>query len=240
LFSAIGDGYDDIRKQTRSVGVTTSTVDMDVVPIIEPDGEAGALYIPDRTLEKWIPTNPPGHTQWTTDVNTKAGGRFKPLVKLIKWWRRQNPTGGARQPKGFVLECMVAECMDFNETHYGELTARLFESIVGRYALQIAFGLVPHIADPAVPGNNVLSNVSFDDFKSFYELVKEHADIARATMNVDDEDGANELWRLIFGARFARKSEKAAGLLSGAIASSPGMFDFPDRAVKPKRPAGFA
>ena len=27
---------------------------MDVVPIIEPYGEGGGLFIPDRTLDKWL------------------------------------------------------------------------------------------------------------------------------------------------------------------------------------------
>jgi hypothetical protein len=239
LYDAISDGYDDIRKQTRSVGVTTSTVDMDVVPIIEPDGEGNGLYIPDRELLKWLPTNPPGHTTWTTEINAKAGGRFKPLVKLMKWWRRQNPTTG-RHPKGFVIECIVEACMDCDETHFGELFTKTLANIVSKYGVYVALGIVPTIADPAVSGNSVTSAISPEDFKSFFELVKEHAELARTAMGLEDQGEATALWRQIFGSRFpAPPSEKALGLLSAAITPTPGL-QFPDRPVKPRKPAGFA
>ena len=28
----------------------------------------GKLYIPDRKLSKWVETNPPRHTEWTTEM----------------------------------------------------------------------------------------------------------------------------------------------------------------------------
>ncbi len=82
LCKTLREEYDVLRKQARSVGVFTSTADMDVVPIIAPYGMNGTLYIPDRNLEDWLLTNPPAHTKWATDVNASSGGRFKPLVKL--------------------------------------------------------------------------------------------------------------------------------------------------------------
>ena len=88
LFKTLKKKYPNIRRQTRSVGIESNKADMDVVPIIP----YGLMYlIPDRKQKKWIPTNPPGHTKWTTEMNTLAGGRFKPLVKLMKWWRREHP-----------------------------------------------------------------------------------------------------------------------------------------------------
>lgn len=40
---------------------------MDVVPIIAPFGIENTLYIPDKKLNSWLETNPPGHTEWTTE-----------------------------------------------------------------------------------------------------------------------------------------------------------------------------
>ncbi len=112
--------YSTIRRQSRSVGIGTSNSDMDVVPIIAPYGMEGPLYIPDRKLEKWLETNPPVHTSWTTEVNTSSNGVFKPLVKLMKWWRREQPTVN-KKPKGFVIEVITSESADLVETQYGEL-----------------------------------------------------------------------------------------------------------------------
>ena len=238
LYDAISDGYDDIRKQQRSVGITTATVDMDVVPIIEPYGDGGGLFIPDRKLEQWLPTNPPGHTEWTTTRNAQADGRFKPLVKLVKWWRRQNPTTG-RHPKGFVLECIVSACMTDTETHYGASFTKCLERIVTEYQFYMALGIVPMISDPAVPANSVTSGISFEDFKSFYDLVCEHAAIARQALDATDQDEATKLWKQLFGSRFPGPPVTKAALLASA-AAPPITLGFPDRPVKPNKPSGFA
>jgi len=111
---------------TRSVGIKTSAVGIDVVPIIVPptlwqepfssdmglaDLSNYKLYIPDKKLAEWCGTSPPRQLKWATDLNKASNGMFKPTVKLVKWWRREHPTLHKR-PKGFVLECMVGECLD--------------------------------------------------------------------------------------------------------------------------------
>ena len=237
LYGTLKSKYSTIRKQARSVGIETDKVDMDVVPIIAPNGMDGTLYIPDRKKEDWLETNPPKHTSWTTEVNQDSDGRFKPLVKLMKWWRRENPTI-AKKPKGFVIECIVAECMDRNETKYGELFVGTLESIVNRYASYINLGLVPHIDDPGVPGNSVTSGITFAAFEGFYNKVKAHAEIGRKALNETDEEKSLKLWRDIFGARFpASGTKKSESLLKSAIVPS---LTFPNRAIEPKKPGGFA
>jgi hypothetical protein len=238
LYKAVRSGYSNVRKQQRSVGVETEQASMDVVPIIAPYGDAGSFYIPDRKLEKWVETNPPRHTQWTTETNDAAGGRFKPLVKLIKWWRRENPTLSKR-PKGFVMECIAAECMDMDETHYGQLFAKTLEAVVSRYHLSVVLERVPHIDDPGVPGNSVTDGMTFAAFEGFYRKAEAHASKAREALAEEDPEKATKLWREIFGDRFPKiKSAKAAGLLG--VAAAPRTALFPDRAVRPNKPSGFA
>ena len=238
LYSTLQEAYSEIRKQTRSVGIETSLADMDVVPIISPYDDDSLLYIPDRKLKDWVRTNPPGHTTWTTEVNDRAGKRFKPLVKLMKWWRRQNPTV-SKKPKGFVIECITAECMDYDETNYGELFVKLLDEIVRRYQTHISLEIVPFISDPSVPGNSVTDGMTFSAFRGFYNKVKNHADIGRRALEADNEEDATKLWREIFGDRFpATKTGKAAESLMGAALTS--NLSFPDRPVKPNTPGGFA
>ena len=50
LHQILNEKYDNTRKQSRSIGIETATVDMDVVPIIAPQGIDETLYIPDRKL----------------------------------------------------------------------------------------------------------------------------------------------------------------------------------------------
>lgn len=236
LFWSLNKEY-EVWRQGRSVGVKTPLVDMDVVPIIDIDG-SGTLYIPDRKLERWIRTNPPGHTTWTIDVNRQTGGRFKPLVKMMKWWRRTNPTISKR-PKGFVVECFTAKHMSAIEEHYGELFVGTLEAIVEEYQWHAYASQVPGLDDPGVPGHSVTLGMTTDAFVGFYNKAKEHAKLGRSALREPDLEKATEIWRVIFGPRFRATQARSVGLLRDATGAS-GALTFPDRKTGPVKPAGFA
>ena len=238
VFNVLTRHYTPTNRQARSVGVSTPTADMDAVPLIQPFDD-GNYYIPDRKQQQWLLTNPPGHTQWTTDTNNATGGRFKPLAKMFKWWRRENPTI-AKRPKGFMLEVLAAENMNHNETHYGELFVQLLETLVNRYAHEVSLGIVPSVSDPSMPENNIFNGISFAAFEGLYNKIKLHAAIGRPALLLDDQSEATEKWRQLFGSRFPRPPlRKAAGLLDAAPAAT-GLV-FPDHPVRPpNKPAGFA
>lgn len=235
LFWALHGEY-NVWRQGRSVGVETSRVDMDVVPIVEESN--GSLYIPDRKMKKWIPTNPPGHTDWTTETNRKMGGRFKPLVKMTKWWRRANPTISNR-PKGFVIECLAAKFMNPTQAHYGELFVGTLEAIAAAYKTEVAVGTVPFLEDPGVPGNSVMAGMTTDAFVGFCNKAKEHAELGRRALREGDFDRATEMWRRIFGDRFPATPIARPGQPRPAAAAV-GALTFPPRATGPVKPTGFA
>ena len=250
LYKVLKKEYDSYRKQGRSVGLATNLADMDVVPVIEETVLSGTpvIYVPDRQRKEWVRTNPEGHTTWTTDKNKEAGERFKPLVKLVKWWRRENPwwaanaTSPKRKPKGFQLECIVAENMNVAETQWAELFVSTLEAVKAKYAWAVSLESVPYIQDPAVPGNDVMAGVEPEVFKRFYDKASEHAALGREAIDLEEEDpdGALERWRKIFGPRFpsagvAKALAEAANLTPVVVPS------FPDRKVVPdKGPKGFA
>ena len=236
LHQALKDcGYTNLTVNRRSINVKLVGVDMDVVPVIE-DGDA--YRIPDVELETWLPTNPPGHTNWTIEVNALNGLRFKPLVKLVKWWRREN-LADLKRPKGFILETMVAKHMSSTEESYGTLFVEFLEAVRDNYGLHVLLGQVPFIEDPAVPGNNVFSNVTSSEFKTFYDKASKHAALAREAMNEKDADTALEKWREVFGPCFPTANGSAkAGLVLPAIAGAG--LSFPPTPVRPNTPSGFA
>lgn len=238
VHAALTRHYTPTNRQARSVSVSSTLADMDVVPLIDPTYD-GTYYIADRLQRQWLRTNPPGHTAWTTRVNYVASGRFKPLVKLFKWWRRDNRTVGKR-PKGFILEVLAADNMSATETHYGKLFVQMLESIVYRYRNEVSLGVVPVLEDPSMAGNNILDGLSFAAFESFYNKMKTHAAIGRAALQLDDQNQATKKWRILFGERFPKPPvRKSAGLLETARTSS-GLV-FPDHPVRPaNKPAGFA
>lgn len=233
-------GYENLTVNRRSINVKMVTVDMDVVPVIE-DGDA--YLIPDIHLEEWLPTNPPAHTQWTVDVNAKAGGRFKKLVKLFKWWRRLHMPADLKRPKGFILECLVAEHMSYTETNLETLFVTLLETIRDAYAWTALMGQVPFLEDPGVQGNNVFSAVKSDEFKTFYDKLSEHAALARKAKSETDDKEALKLWRQVLGSCFpASASQRSeSGLANSLLRPAVGAgLAFPAKAVYPNKPGGFA
>lgn len=233
-------GYKNLTINRRSINVKLVTVDMDVVPVIE---NGDAYLIPDIHLEEWLDTNPDAHTDWTIATNIKAGGRFKKLVKLFKWWRRLHMPADLKRPKGFILECLVANHMSYTETNLETLFVTLLEAIRDAYYLTVLLGQVPSLEDPGVPGNNVFSAVKVEEFKTFYEKVSEHAALARKAKDETDDKEALKLWREVLGSCFPASasqrsdSEKATSLLRPALGAG---LTFPATAVYPNKPGGFA
>lgn len=238
LGDVLSDEFTVERINMRSVRVSTPKAEMDVVPVVA----SGAAYeLPDRDLGSWRPTNPPGHNEWSRERNADFGGRFKPLVKLFKWWRRENKTG--KRPKGFVLEVLVAAHAPRDESHYGEAIAQMLENIYRAYGAMATSGLKPHIEDPSLPGNNIISNVSVTEWKSFVERVRVHAVYARRAQGESDTDEATRLWQKLFGDRFrptvnAAKAESLTSRITLPAARQG--YTFPDAPATPNKPRGFA
>lgn len=233
-----GEGYEVKRINKRSVRVETWQADMDVVPVIETwDG----YQIADRDSGTWKFTNPPIHTSWSSEQNQRFGGRFKPLVKLFKWWRRLNPSG--KRPKGFVLEVLVSLHAPTGETHYGEAFTRLLENIHATYGFSASLDQKPLIADPAVPANDILAKVTIAQWKDFIEKVRVYADIARRAQDADDMEEATRRWRRVFGDRFKATANVAKAAASSALATAvpAAGYTFPNAMAAPSnKPRGFA
>jgi Second Messenger Oligonucleotide or Dinucleotide Synthetase domain len=74
---------------------------IDVVPAFASDEH---YVIPDRQLDEWVSTDPEIHEQLATDANAAYGGRWKPLVRMIKKWNDHHE----RPVKpSFLLEVMA-------------------------------------------------------------------------------------------------------------------------------------
>ena len=239
ISDCLEDEFEVERINKRSVRLKTAGAEIDVVPVVE---SGGAYQLPDRDLGCWKPTNPPGHIEWSGQQNESFGGSFKKLVKLFKWWRRENPTG--KRPKGFVLEVLVSLHAPKGEAHYGEAFTKMLENITNAYRGLANAGLKPTIFDPSLPGNDILSKVSITDWKNFIERVRVHAGYARRAQDEkEDMEEATRLWRKLFGYRFKSTvaAPKAMSLATAAVAPAVVEYTFPNApAVPPNKPRGFA
>jgi hypothetical protein len=92
--------------QRRSVRLELYHLDIDVVPAVEGTGGPHRIEIPDVDTDEWITSAPKVHMQIATDINSARGGRFKPLVKLLKYWNSRLPD--TAYLKSFAIETLAA------------------------------------------------------------------------------------------------------------------------------------
>ena len=138
-----------------------------------------------------------------------------------------------------MIECIVAECMDFEETQYAELFLSMLETMESRYGTYVSLDTVPFIEDPGVPGNSVLAGMTISAFKGFYNKAATCAEIGRRALDAGDTEEGLQLWRDVFGSRFpAPANLKTSDLLNDPVA--PGSLAFLDQPVRPNKPRGFA
>jgi hypothetical protein len=90
--------------QRRSVGLRMHHLHIDVVPAIADASKRDHIWIPDRDKNTWIISGPRVHANRATEVNQRSSGRFKPLVKLLKYWNSGLPS--TAQVRSFTIETM--------------------------------------------------------------------------------------------------------------------------------------
>ena len=230
-------GITKLKRNRVSLSVSMNRADLDVSVLIERQWDD--LYrIGNRETEEWYKTDPEAHTSWSSEQNTRFTGRFKPMTKLVKWARRENPTR-YKHPKSFAIEGFLAANLDESETHYGKLFRSYCAAFVDAYISHRMAGTCPWIEDPAVSGQNLLARVGGDDFCAYYDKIKEHRDDAALALKEDDDDRATTYWRRIFGPRFPAPKSADSSMLKPAATVSPLTFGN-TRAAPSKRPAKFA
>lgn len=210
LRSALADAskYSTARAQTHSVGIQLSKLDIDVVPLAK---EGESWYIGDAETGEWNRTNPKGHKEWSTEVNGAHDGKYKPVVKILKWWRREHCPEGSRWPKGITLEKMVSDNFPEETGPYGDLVASVFRSMHDRYSDDLASGVVPFVDDPVLPGNDLAARYSIEDFREF------DGELVSAIALLDEGGSTNLVWRKILGGRFPVGSSKAELSLPASV-----------------------
>jgi hypothetical protein len=210
LLDATLADYDDYKRRRRSnrrsIQVSLPTIDMDIVPTIALFGPDAELRIPDRDVKQWMRTHPKGHITWVQHLNgstVKIGsqGTLVPLVKLLKQWKATR-LGGARHPKGFILETIAGYLHDPTADSWEEVYARFLERLLSQYRSFKGSGLVPSLADPALPGEYIRTGMTAADFDRLITEAEKSIVIARQAIEfeaADREGEASILWQQLFG-----------------------------------------
>lgn len=190
------DIYSHAKIQSHSIGVEMSGIQIDVVPVIK-DNEDDLYKIGSYDDGDWTLTDPKGHKKWSTETNQENDNQFKPLVKLFKWWRRENCPEDIRYPKGIALEKMIADNIADSSLNIENMLIGTMQNMTVAYKEEyVAQGLVPVVDDPTIKDNNLLIGYAPCDFKAFIEKIEDHIKL------LNEEGTSNETWKKILGKQF--------------------------------------
>lgn len=190
----------------------------------EAEWKTSPLWIPDREAEQWDQTHPLEQIRWTRDKNKNTNKHFVNVVKALKWWRTLKLTD-LRYPKGYPIEHMIGNCCPDGISSVAEGVTKTLENIIDTYYLDYFFNRTPTLPDRGVPEHDVWKRVSVDDFKSFYDSVKEYSALAKEAMEAESLKDQVNKWREIFGEKFPQydddddDSEKNSNPPSGGFTS---------------------
>lgn len=96
--------------QRRSIRLELYHLNIDVVPAIRDKDDRSLIRIPDRDADEWIKSSPQRHSENATRVNKKCAGKFKPLVKLLKFWNSNLPE--TIRCKSFLIETIAVRLFE--------------------------------------------------------------------------------------------------------------------------------
>lgn len=182
--------YKNNRLQTKSIGVEMANYHIDIIPLIT---EGNQYWIGNRENNKWELTKPKEHISWSTSINIENNKRYKPLVKTLKWWRKNKNLKHVKLPKGILLEKIIADNIGDLNYDSENLLVTTMEKIVQKYKYNyINKNTKPIILDPVLLTNNLADKYTFEDFKVFIELIEQDLNSLR-THNFNEAT-----WRKVF------------------------------------------
>ena len=163
----------------------------DAVPAYELED---CYEIPDRDLGKWIKTDPDIHKEKSTAKNKECGGKWVPLVKMVKRWNRS-----ADKPiaPSFLIEVMALDLVDPPFTTYPGEVRRFFAAALG--------GIMKDWPDPAGFGSPVSDQMTADKRNKGAEALRAAEVKAARAVRLEQQGKTGEalaLWREIMGKYF--------------------------------------
>lgn len=220
LYKVCKEKYLKVTKQSRSIGIEMQGIEVDVVPMIE-DNLSGMYKIGNKKDGTWKKTNPKGHINWCINMNKDNNDKFVRIVKIFKWWRKNNCPDTVKYPKGITLEKIVADNLYDCNNQYEKIVFNNMKNIQNAYEQYIETGIKPCVSDPGIPSNNLSDSYEFNDFKSFFNKIKTHIKL------LEESNFSNEAWRRILGTEFSKDESSNNSLLEALTERYNSFFNVP-------------
>ena len=181
----------EFEKRNPTADEEGKVLSTDAVPAYELED---CYEIPDRDLGKWIKTDPDTHKERSTAKNKECGGKWVPLVKMVKRWNRS-----ADKPvvPSFLIEVMALELVDPPFTTYPGEVRRFFAAALG--------GIMKDWPDPSGFGSPVSDQMTADKRNNGAEALRAAEVKAARAVRLEQQGKTGEalaLWGEIMGKYF--------------------------------------
>lgn len=234
LFIPFMDKYykDKYRKQTRSIGIELSYVDLDVVITTAPS-EVEKNYIKsniiqsDDGIEAFEEEEDIDVSGWKTepllipDRDKDEWDETDPLEQIRKTIEKNKACNGYyinvvkvlkwwklksdeenNPPKSYPLEHFIWTNCPDGIESIAEGVVTTLEGIVNNYSEK------PVLPDHGVPKHDVFERVTDEQYDNFYNLIQDAAIIAREAYDSEDKEESAKKWKQLFGSKFPDPPEK--------------------------------
>jgi hypothetical protein len=178
-------------KRNPTVDEEGRVLSIDAVPAFELDG---CYEIPDRSLAKWIKSDPEVHKEQATKKNKSLDEKWVPLVKMIKRWNR---SAGKPIKPSFLIEVMAQDLVDGPFTTYPSEMRRFFAAALD--------GVMQDWPDPAGLGPHVSDQMTVELREAAREAVRKAETQAALAVRLEKQNKQGEalaLWSEIMGRYF--------------------------------------
>lgn len=199
------------RRRRRAVQVELSRIKLDVLLAAAPDGLDHPLQIPDRQERQWIQTHPKMQLKLAEQLQTRTGGNYTKLVRLLKAWAL-NRMAVAYKPRSFVLECSTYHVIAESPAAFLGPLDEAFVTLLERLRAW-NFGRSdwfvwdrPAVPDPALPDINVAERWSADGADAVQRGLELALRRCAAVEKARWQDTAIGKWGTVFGGSFPAPS----------------------------------
>lgn len=142
----------ELPEEINEIAGNLPALTLDIVPVLIPfDKEIDPMYIADRELRQWCYTYP--NSQLNDSVNRNQQSEeisgyysYKSLVKMMKSWKKVH-FGKNKTPKGFILECMVAQFHNPRAKHWIDTVIDFLQNVCYTYPDPDNLQTIPQVHD---------------------------------------------------------------------------------------------
>ena len=200
--------YVELPEEINEIAGNLPALTLDIVPMLIPyDKEIDPMWIADRELRQWCYTFPNSQLNDSVDRNQQSEEidgyqSYKSLVKMMRSWKKVH-FGKNKTPKGFILECMIAQFHNPQAKHWIDAVIDFLQNVCYTYPDpdQLQIILQVHDISNLNPQNIPIAKTIEDSIRVLNKLQWSLAQVRLAKETAEtDLYKAAKILQLVFGA----------------------------------------